>query len=134
VSTKTENEKPASKIEQEKSEKALAKLTRMKCLNCGSKGHPAKACPHKEKQAQGEMCGMMLQLCCKMAENKLHKDYEVCLDSGSQVNIVHSRLLTNLRTSSKGFQSMNGSTATDRVGHLVGFFDCQVCDTCPTSF
>jgi len=76
---------------------------------------------------------MTMQLCCKTAETKLHKDYEVCLDSGSHVNIVNSRLLTNLRTSSKGFQSMNGSTTTDRIGYLAVFFDCQVCDTCPTS-
>jgi hypothetical protein len=131
TNTKLENEK--SGVETEQDEKALAKLAKMKCFNCGGKGHPTKACPHKEKQVQGEMCGMTLQLCCKTAEAKLHKDYEVCLDSGSQVNIVNSRLLTNLRTSSKRFQSMNGSTTTNRVGYLSGFFDCQVCDTCPTS-
>jgi hypothetical protein len=28
---------------------------------------------------------------------------------------------------------MNGMAHTDRVGYLEGFFDCQVCDSCPTN-
>jgi len=48
---KEEQAKTSNEAEQEKSEKALVKLAKMKCFNCGKKGHPAKACPHKEKQA-----------------------------------------------------------------------------------
>jgi hypothetical protein len=29
-------------------EKRAAKITKMKCFNCGEKGHPVKLCPHKE--------------------------------------------------------------------------------------
>jgi len=108
----------------------------MKCFNCRKKGHPAKACPHKEKQAQSEpeMCGMTMQACCNsQSADKLHRFYEVCLDNGSQVNIINSQLLTSLRTQDKFFKSMGGISKTTCVGYLDGFYECQACDTCPTS-
>jgi len=95
------------------------------------KGHPAKACPHKDKQNQGEMCSMTLETCCNTSCDRLHAEYKVCLDSGSQVNIP--KLLTNLRTSKRGFHSMRGSSATNRISFLEGFYECQACDNCPTS-
>lgn len=67
------------------------------------------------------------------AGSRIHGFYEVCLDNGSQVNIVDLRLLNNLCTSSKGFRGMSGRAHTNRVGHLEGFFECQACDTCPTN-
>jgi len=56
--------------------------------------------------------------------------YKVCLDNGSQVNIVDPRLLSNLQTCSHTYRSMNGAAATESVGYLDGFFDCQTCTTC----
>jgi hypothetical protein len=112
-----------------------AKLAKMKCFNCGEKGHPVKACPHKKKNSKDPpLAGMTLQACCATSRNiRLHEYYEVCLDNGSQVNIVDPRLLRNLTTSTQGYQSMNGVSQTSRVGLLEGFFYCQACDDCPTS-
>jgi hypothetical protein len=62
--------------------------------------------------------------------NRVHQWYEVCLDNGSQVNIVDPRLLSNLQTCSHTYRSMNGAAATESVGYLDGFFDCQTCTTC----
>jgi hypothetical protein len=76
---------------------------------------------------------MTLDACYITMRNRLHEDYEVCLDSGSQVNIVNSKLLNILRTSNKAFKSMNGRSETSCIGYLQGFYDCQVCDNCPTS-
>jgi hypothetical protein len=86
----------------------------MKCFNCGGKGHPARNCPHKECTNDEPMAGMTL-------------------DNGSQVNIVNSKLLTNLCTSCKSYRSMSGRAETNRIGYLEGFLDCQACDDCPTS-
>jgi hypothetical protein len=116
-----------------KEEKAAARLARMKCFNCGGKGHPARNCPHKEN-GQGEaMAGMTLDTCCASRSGRIHESHEICIDNGSQVNIVNSRLLTNIRTSSKSYRSMSGRAETDRVGNLEGFFECQACDDFPTS-
>ena len=121
-------------------EKRAAKLARMKCFNCGEKGHPAKECPHKDQQDGSEdapLSGLTLDLVCSTAGgsegSRIHEFYDVCLDNGSQVNIVDLRLLNNLCTSSKGFRGMSGRAHTNRVGHLEGFFECQACDTCPTN-
>lgn len=65
------------------------------------------------KTLQG--CYSMTEPCCP------HEYYEVCMDNGSQVNIVDSRLLTGLHSSCKGFRSMNGSSKTKRVGNLSVF-------------
>jgi hypothetical protein len=75
----------------------------MKCFNCGEFGHPAKTCPKKALQVDEEedeppMAGMMIACCATSNAKRLHEYFEVCLDNGSQVNIVDSRLLTNLRT------------------------------------
>jgi hypothetical protein len=121
-----------------KEQKYAERLAKMKCFNCGEKGHPEKSCPKKsgkvdEKEDEPPMAGMTVA-CCATAESKrLHEFYEVCLDNGSQVNIVNARLLTNLRTDRRVYRSMNGVAHTDRIGHLEGFFDCQAGDNCPTN-
>jgi len=66
-------------------------------------------------------------------ETKLYQYYEVCLDSGSQVNIVDPRLLKNIKSSMKTYRSMNGTATTAKVGYLDGFFECQVCKDCPAN-
>jgi hypothetical protein len=76
-----------------------------------------------------------VQTCCAAATNtgNLHEFYEVCLDSGSQVNIVDPMLLTGIRDSAKTYRSMNGTTTTAKVGYLEGFFECQACDGRPAN-
>jgi hypothetical protein len=97
-----------------KEEKLAKSLARMKCFNCGGKGHPAKACPHKEKEAEeSPMAGMAYSRCfATKAGGRLHEYYEVCLVNGSQVNIIDPRLLANLRTSCRTYRSMNDAAET----------------------
>jgi hypothetical protein len=64
---------------------------------------------------------------------RIHQYYEVCLDNGSQVNIVDPRLLTDLRASTKVFRGMSGEAQTLHVGYLQGFFECQACNSYPTN-
>jgi hypothetical protein len=115
------------------------KLAKMKCYNCGEKGHVAKNCPHLSKsdgeEEEPPLAGLTLACCAAgpTDKNRLFAFYEVCLDSGSQINIVDPRLLNNLRTSNKTFRSMNGVSKIDRVGHLDGFFECHACEDCPAN-
>ena len=94
----------------------------MKRFNCGEKGHPAKACPDNTEKEESDppMAGMILLRCYSTTEpNCLQEFYEVCIDDGSQVNIVNARLLTGLHSSCKGYRNMNGTSKTKRVGNLV---------------
>lgn len=127
---------PGKDDEKTKQEKLAAWLAKMKCFNCGEKGHPAKACPHrlKKEAEKPPLVGMTLSACCSTSVGgRLHEFYEVCLDNGSQVNILDPRLLKNLHTTMKGYRSMNGEAETSRSGFLKGFFKCQACDTCPAN-
>ena len=86
-----------------KEQKQAERLAKMKCFNCGEKGHPAKSCPKKKERVDDEdeeppMAGMTVACCATSKHKRLQQYFEVCLDNGSQVNIVDSRLLTNLRT------------------------------------
>jgi len=70
--------------------------------------------PRKETGKRGEseppMAGMTLACDCYATTIKrVHQWYKVCLDNGSQVNIVDPRLLTNLRTCNRTYRSMNGA-------------------------
>ncbi len=124
---KNGTEKPGENPKSEdKAAKLVAPLAKMKCLNCGEKGHPAKSCPHKEKdeQADGDppMEGLTLDsVCSTMQGRRLHGIHEVCIDNGSQVNIIHPSLLNNLREESKGFKGMSRSATTKCIGMLQGF-------------
>jgi hypothetical protein len=135
-----QNKQDGPKKEKTKAQKAAERLAKMKCFNCGENGHMARNCPHKLKEevesgeSEPSMAGMTLACeCYAMSTKRVHQWYGVCLDNGSQVNIVDPRLLTNLRTCSRTYRSMNGATATESVGHLDGFFDCQACTTCPAN-
>ena len=109
----------------------------MNFFNCGEKGHPAKASPHRLKKVEAKeppLAGMTLAACCTTATGGwLHEFYEIYIDNGSQVNIVDPRLLKNLRTTTKGYRSMNGVSETSRTRFLEEFFECQACDTCPAN-
>jgi len=134
------NKQDGAVSEKTKAQKAAEKLAKMKCFNCGEKGHLGRNCPHKLKEdeetgdPEPPMAGMTLACeCYATSTNRVHQWYEVCLDNGSQVNIVDPRLLSNLRTCSRTYRSMNGAAATESVGYLDGFFDCQACTTCPAN-
>jgi len=62
-------------------------------------GHPARNCPHKERAEGSPMAGMTVEACYASSDGRLHECHEVCIDNGSPVKIVKSKLLTNLHTS-----------------------------------
>ncbi len=128
-------------MQQDKKEE---RLKNTKCFNCLQKRHLARDYPknNDDNEEQEPMAGMTYEGftgcsngCCATGKRKkhLHKIYEVCIDNGSQVNIVHPTLLHNLRASTKGYQSMNGGAVTSQVGLLEGFFECQTCEDCPAN-
>jgi hypothetical protein len=141
--TKTTPDAPDDKTKgggKTKEEKKATWLAKRKCYNCGEPGHISPNCPELQQEGESSgddleppLAGMTLdavQMCCAAATNtgNLYEFYEVCLDSGSQVNIVDPRLLTGIRDSAKTYRSMNGTTTTAKVGYLEGFFECQACD------
>ena len=57
------------------------------------------------------------------------KYYEVILDSGSQINIVHPRFLRDVREGHGGCKGLFGSkTRLTKVGMLEGFYECLCSD------
>jgi hypothetical protein len=67
-------------------------------------------------------------------DDGLPKWYEVGLDSCSQVNVLNSRFLKNIRQGTGSFIGiMDQGRSTSLVGDLEGFFECQVCDDCAAS-
>ena len=56
--------------------------------------------------------------------------WEIVLDNGSQVNIVHPRFLTNFKRSQGKFSGLQGAPlSTEMCGLLPGFFYCLVSDS-----
>ena len=55
------------------------------------------------------------------------RGYEMAIDNASQVNIVHSRFLTNLRKKRTAYRGVDGRSAPKSgcsVGDLDGFYEC----------
>lgn len=66
------------------------KIKNMTCFNCHEKGYMARDCPENEEEEEElPMVGMTYNSCCTTGCGKrLHKYCKVCLENGSQVNIV----------------------------------------------
>jgi len=70
------------------------KTYNIECYNCGKKGHYAQNCPENESNKSGmdDLTGLTLVedgMCLVTCSKDTIKYYEIILDSGSQVNIVH---------------------------------------------
>jgi hypothetical protein len=60
---------PVLGVDKMKQEKHGARLAKMKCFNCGEKGHPSKSYPHKlqkddaDEEEKPPLAGMTLDVC-----------------------------------------------------------------------
>jgi hypothetical protein len=94
-------------------EKQASKLAKMKCFNCDEKGHPAKNCPPKEWEQDSAddppLSGSTLDLVCSTSDNgggRIHEFYEVCIENGSQVNIVNQSQQESFFSVTQAFQQV----------------------------
>ena len=99
-------------------------LKDIECYNCNEFGHMARDCPKKKN-----FNGMTIK-----DQRYAPKWYEVGLDSLSQVNVMNSRFLKNIRPGEGSFGGLDGNeNITEYEGDLEGFFPVQVCDDCRAS-
>ena len=111
------------------SENKTKDLSKVQCYGCGLFGHYQRNC--SAGSATGGLNGMTRR---NDRDDGLPKWYEVGLDSCSQVNVLNSRFLKNIRQGTGSFIGiMDQGRSTSLVGDLEGFFECQVCDDCAAS-
>ena len=87
-------------------------------------GHWSNECPKEPQDLDDD--GVSMMTFCKPANESFY-GYEIVLDNGSQVNIVHPRFLTNIKReegSYKGVEKTQESTRSNQSGYLDGFFRC----------
>ena len=104
-------------------------LSKVQCFNCLEFGHYKRNCP----KPQGGLTGMTRQ---SLEEIDAPHWYEVGLDNCSQVNIMNSRFLSNIRQSPGGFYSVSRSgKSVSLVGdvEMLGLTNVLVCDDCACS-
>ena len=116
-------EKKKAKRKARRARKIQEQIAESNCHICGEKGHWKNQCPRLNEDADEDVAFMTLSQPSKEA----FYGYEVVLDNGSQVNIMHPRFLSNIRaeqTSFKGLDSKSKSSSPNMVGDLHGFFKC----------
>ena len=65
------------------------------CFKCGETGHWSKESPYNSDKNKGG--NVMMMTLGKFDEEKFY-GYKIALDIASEVNIVHPRFLTNIRS------------------------------------
>jgi hypothetical protein len=101
-------------------------MSKIKCWACGKPGHYEVDCPEESKTVHATWSSYATNRQTRYAPN------EVLLDSASEVSVMNTRFLTNLKDSKgEGFAGLNGErTAIHQTGHLRDFFECLACNTC----
>ena len=90
--------KAAKKKEKRKAKRAQRikeNIAMTNCYKCGERGHWARECPYDSEENENENVAMMT-----LARSKKEEffGYEIELDSASQVNVVHPRFFTCIKT------------------------------------
>ena len=102
---------PATKEAKTKKKRDIEKeISGTNCFRCGKKGHWKNECP---EDSDDESCGSNYSFMTTREEDaERFYGFEICLDNGSQVNIVHPRFLTGVK---QGAGSFKGADKTWRL-------------------